>query len=87
MAGTGQDEINCPNKSSEPRAGSCGGPAPVCPSDRSTQPEHTAVTAAVTSIGRAVDQALVGVGRRKTTYLARAQLCLDGRGKSKLARC
>ena len=51
---------------SKPRAGSCGEPAPVCPSDRSTQPEHTAVTTAVTSIGRAVDQALVGVGRRIT---------------------
>jgi hypothetical protein len=36
--------------------------APVCPSDCGTQPEHTAVAAAVTSIGRAVDQALVGVG-------------------------
>ena len=59
---------NCSNKSSvsKPRAGSCGRPAPVCPSDSSTQPEHTAVTAAVTSIGRAVDQALVGVGRRIT---------------------
>ena len=46
--------------------------APVCPSDCGAQPEHTAAsTAAVTSIGRAVDRALVGVGRRSTAYPAR----------------
>ena len=46
--------------------GSCGGPALVCPSDHSTQREHSAATTAVTSIWKGGDQALVGVGPRLT---------------------